>query len=131
MNTAGSVSFDVVEPAWKRLDRLLASRRDEILLRESSDDGLIHIYDCGDIVTFERSACLFQGLFPSADVTVLNLNGCDSPIVMLSVRPSAFRMWSRGQEIGGKGTDLTLTPPSPLSQEAYSRWHNDVVEGNI
>lgn len=119
------------EPSWKRLDRLLASRQNEILRREEQNDGLIHIYDCGDFVTFERSACQFFSLFPDADITVLNLRSCPFPVIMVSVRPEDFLPWSRKHIVQEKGADLTVVPSEPLSADGYERWYKDALEGEI
>lgn len=131
MKTSVTVPREAAEPPWKRLDRLLLSRQKEILRREEVNDGLIHIYDCGDFVAFERSACQFHRMFPDADLTVLNLRSYPFPVIMLSVRPEEFRLWSREHIVTGSGSDLTVEPSSPLPLDAYSRWHRDALEGNL
>ena len=131
VNTAGTLRREAAEPAWKRLDHLLATRRDEILLFESSDDGLIHVYDCGDFVAFERSACLLHSIFPDADITILHLHGLEIPLVMLSVPSEDFLPWSRIHPVKARGNDLTILPSAPLPSGTYARWHRDAIEGNL
>lgn len=116
-------------PAGALLLRLLRCGLREIMLRESANESLIHLYNTGAYwVAFERSAYQLRLLIPRCGLVPLRCSGHPSPLMMasvraeelcavLSLRPSALN--SRSYEV---------IPAPVLCARSYGDWHKRGTE---
>ena len=109
---------------------LLRERLTEIMDRERSNRGSIHLYCTGPYwVAFERSAYQLHRVFPDSETTPLRLFAHPFPVVMVSVPDRSLRSYVRGHILRRDDVDYKVLTVPELTLDAYRAWHAKEARG--
>ncbi len=113
---------------YKLLD-LIGREIKGILMKESSNDRFLYLYDTGDYwMAFEKSAFTLCTMYANAAVMPMSIAGIPFPVVTAGLAKNDYDAVTRRLECYGKSAGRRVFIVGELSESRYAKWHKRNVE---